>query len=195
MTVIDAPARITPEDLLTIPDNSSMELVDGRIVEKNVSIESSRIEFTVSLRFGTYLEAHPVAAAFPASLGYQCFSGDPGKVRKPDTTIVRIERLGELEDPNAGHMPIPPDLAVEVVSPNDLVYDVAEKVREYLEADFPLVWVMYPEDRTLIVHPNGGRPSILTAEDEITAEAALPGFRCRVADLFPKPGPSAKRGR
>ena len=156
MTVIDAPARITPEDLLNIPDNSSMELVDGHIVEKNVSIESSKIEFTVSLRFGMYLETHPVAAAFPASLGYQCFPNDPGKVRKPDTTIVRNERLQELEDPNAGYMPIPPDLAVEVVSPNDLVYDVAEKVREYLEADFPLVWVMYPEDRTVIVHPNGG---------------------------------------
>ena len=195
MTILDAPTCITPEELLNIPDNASMELVDGHILEKNVSIESSETEAVVTFRLQTFVFSNPVAKVYPASLGYQCFPDDPDKVRKPDTTVVRNKRLEELERPNAGYMPIPPDLAVEVVSPNDLVYDVAEKVKEYFEADFPLVWVMYPEDRTLIVHPNGGRPSILTAEDEITAEAALPGFRCKVADLFPKPKPSAKRGR
>ena len=191
MTVLDAPTRITPEELLNIPDNASMELVDGHIVEKNVSIESSKIELIVGSKFEVYLEANPVAEAFPASLGYQCFPDDPDKVRKPDATVVRNERLDELERPNAGYMPIPPDLAVEVVSPNDLVYDVAEKVREYLEAGFPLVWVLYPEDRTVIVHPNGEEAYLLGPTREITAEAALPGFRCRVADLFPAVRPKA----
>ena len=185
MTVLEAPTRITPEELLNIPDNASMELVDGHIVEKNVSIESSEIEYIVGLRFGSYPEADPVFRVFPASLGYQCFPDDPDKVRKPDVTVVSRERLEKLPNPNAGYMPIPPDLAVEVVSPNDLVYDVAEKVREYLEAGFPLVWVLYPEDRTVIVHPNGEEAHLLGPTREITAEAAMPGFRCRVAELFP----------
>ena len=191
MTILDAPTCITPEELLSIPDNTSMELVDGHIVEKNVSIESSETEAVVTFRLQTFVFSNPVAKVYPASLGYQCFPDDPDKVRKPDTTVVRNERLEELERPNAGYMPIPPDLAVEVVSPNDLVYDVAEKVREYLEAGFPLVWVLYPEDRTVIVHPNGEEAYLLGPTREISAEAALPGFRCKVADLFPAVRPKA----
>lgn len=191
MTVLEAPTRITPEELLAMPDNVSLELVNGQIVEKNVSVKSSRVELVIGHQFERYLDANPGGEVFPASLGYQCFDDDPDKVRKPDVTVVRADRLAELGRADRGYMPIVPDLAVEVVSPNDLAYEVSEKVREYLDAGFPLVWVAYPEDRTITVHPNGGRPSILTAEDEITAESALPGFRCKVADLFPKPLPAA----
>lgn len=178
-------ARITPEDLLRMPDNSTYELVDGRIVEKNVSLLSSNTEGKFYGRFDRFLESTPVAEVYPASLGYRCFPDDPDRVRKPDTTIVRIERVRAMANPNPGHMPIVPDLAVEVVSTNDMVREVDEKVREYLEAGFPLIWVANPIPRSITVYPNGGRPAIFTADDEITAEATLPGFRCRVAEFFP----------
>ncbi len=48
-----------------------------------------------------------------------------------------------------------------------------------------------PDNSTLelvdghIFFPPAGRPTLLTANDEITADGALPGFRCKVADLFP----------
>ena len=50
--------------------------------------------------------------------GYQCFPHDPGLVRKPDVSFVRYGRFpgGVLPE---GWAKIPPDLAVEVVSPND----------------------------------------------------------------------------
>ena len=179
------PTRVTPEQLLRMPDNSTLELVNGQIVEKNVSAESSRVEGWILRRFGTFLDSSPVADAFPSSLGYRCFPDDPGKIRKPDVTVVSKARYTALPDPDPGYMPIVPDLAVEVVSPNDLVYEVDEKVREYLDAGFPLVWVVDPKTRAVTVHPADGRPTILKPDDEITAEAALPGFRCKVADLFP----------
>ena len=187
MTLLTPPISTpyTPQDLLEMPDNATMELVDGRIVEKNVSIDSSEIELLFSFHIKAFLLQHPVAKVFPASLGYCCFPDAPGKVRKPDTTVVSLSRLRELPDPNAGYMPIPPDLAIEVISPNDVTYETDNKLREYFAAGFPLVWVADPNTRTITVYPRGGRPVILTDEDEITAEAVLPGFRCKVRDFFP----------
>lgn len=184
MTASVITASFTPEDLLRMPDNSTKELVDGQIVEKHVSVESSDIEGNFYFRFRAFLREHPIAKPFPASLGYQCFADDPTKVRKPDVTVVRLERLQELPGPNPGYMPIIPDLAVEVISPNDVVYDVDAKIKEFLEAGFPLIWVADPMPRTITVYKRGGRPVIFTAEDELTAESVMPGFRCRVGEFF-----------
>ncbi len=170
-----------------MPDNSTLELVDGQIVEKDMSAESSEIELLFGARIMIFLMQHPVAKVYPASLGYRCFSDDPDKVRKPDASVIRLDRLTALEDPNPGYMPIPPDLAIEVISPNDVTYDMDKKLREYFSAGFPLVWVADPNDRTITVRPLNGRPFILTEDDEITAEAALPGFRCKVRDFFTAP--------
>ena len=193
MTILDVPLvptgpRITPDELLRLPDSNTMELVDGRIVEKQVSLESSDVELEVGSRFREYLRSNPVARAFPASLGYHCFQSlprDRDRVRKPDCTVVRAERLAALPEPNPGFMPIVPDLAVEVVSPNDTARSIAVKLREYRAAGFPLVWVVEPDQRIVTVYPNPGKPYTLSEDDEIRAESALPGFACRVSDLFP----------
>lgn len=190
MTVAELPTKevakrmITPDELLRMPDSGTKELVDGQIVEKQVSSESSEIEGNFYFSFRLYLQGHPTAKAYPASLGYQCFADHPLKIRKPDTTVIRLDRLQKLADPDPSFMPIIPDLAVEVISPNDVVYDVDAKIEEYRNAGFPLVWVADPKARTVTVYPLGGRPTIHTAGDELTAESALPGFRCKVADFF-----------
>ncbi|HET6249621.1 MAG TPA: Uma2 family endonuclease [Tepidisphaeraceae bacterium] len=186
MTVAEiSTTHLTPDDLLRVPDNATMELVDGQIVEKQVGFKSSKIEGLFYFRFQAFLLQHPVADVLPASMGYRCFPDDPDKIRKPDTTVILLDRLQKLADPDPGYMPIVPDLAVEVISPNDVVYDVDEKIQEYRAAGFPLIWVADPKAKTITVYARGLRPTIHTIEDEMTAEAVLPGFRCKVADFFP----------
>ena len=70
-----------------------------------------------------------------------------------------------------------PDLAVEVISPDDTAREIATKLREYRLAGFPLVWVVEPEQRIVTVYPNPGKPFTLSEDDEIRAESALPGVR------------------
>lgn len=194
MTVAEMNRTYTPEDLLRMADNGSMELVNGRIVEKRVSRQSSKTEFLFGFYFQTYINAHPgVAEVFPQSLGYQCFDDDPLKIRKPDTTVVRLDRLEKLGDDDSGYMPIVPDLAVEVISPNDIHYDVLDKVQEYLDAGFPLVWLADPKARTITVYPHDGPPVLYSADHDVTADGVLPGFRCKVGDFFPPSVPPAKK--
>ncbi len=193
MTLIDTPPRprVTPEELARTPDSSTMELVDGRIVEKLTSMESSATEMEILVRIATFLRTHPIARVFPASLGYQCFRSnrsDPDRVRKLDCTVIRNDRLTTFADRNPDFVPIVPDLAVEVICPMDRVEEYSERVIEFQTAGFPLVWVVNPNSRMVTVNPLAGKPYILWKDDEITAAGVLPGFACKVSELFPLRG-------
>jgi Uma2 family endonuclease len=118
-------------------------------------------------------------------MGYQCFPDEPGKFRKPDVSVVSTARLVDI-DSTTGFMPIAPDLAIEVVSPNDLASELADKIEEYLHNGFPLVWIVQPSTHTVTIHRGDGSVSHLHADDEITGESALPTFRCKVAEFFAK---------
>lgn len=81
-------------------------------------------------------------------------------------------------------MPFAPDLAVEVVSPSDTSQDVQAKVSEYLSAGTRLVWVIYPKTRNVVEYRPGGTARVLSEEDFLDGGDVVPGFRCRVGDLF-----------
>jgi len=180
--------RLTPDELLRLPNHRTLELVNGQGVEIEVSHLSSRTESRVVRVLEGFTEQSPVAVVYTSGMIYRCFQNlavDPDRMRRPDVSVVRMDRFRAIGDPNPGVLRIPPDLAVEVLSTHDLIADVDEKLFEYEVGGFPLVWVVNPVRRTVTVHPFPGKPSILTAEDQITAESALPGFSCRVAELFP----------
>jgi Uma2 family endonuclease len=112
-------------------------------------------------------------------------------VRKPDVSLIFRDRL-PAEQLEEGHLTLPPDLAVEVVSPNDSAYEVEEKVQEYLEVGVRLVWVVYPPTRTIHIHRADRTTAVIRSDDELTGEDLLPGFRCRVGDLFAALPPAAQ---
>ena len=69
-------------------------------------------------RLDRFCEEHRVGWALTSEAGYQCFPHEPGRVRKPDVSFIRYGRLPGGVLPK-GWAKIRPDLAVEVVSPND----------------------------------------------------------------------------
>jgi len=169
-------------DLPHLQDVAGVEFVNGQILEKPVSIDSSEIELIVGSLLRVAAAKTGNARVFPSSMGFQCFPDDPAKFRKPDVSVVRSQRMAGI-DPRSGFLRIPPDLAVEVLSPNDLAYDISEKVEDYLQNGFDLIWVIDPATRTVMVRTSQGAV-FLHEQDEITA-APIPEFRCRVAEFFP----------
>jgi Uma2 family endonuclease len=174
--------RFSPEDLLTMEGGEHFELVDGQLVEKAMGSYSDWVATRLSRRLGT-LEDQGFGWVLGSESSYQCFPHDPGKVRRPDVSFILRGRLPDERIPQ-GHIPIPPDLAVEVVSPNDLFYEVEAKVEEYLAAGVPLVWVISPETNSVQVFPADGAWQRLGPDDTLTAPELLPGFSCPVDDLF-----------
>jgi Uma2 family endonuclease len=184
MSTIGSRTHFTPQDLLALPDAVNYELVDGQLVERNKGMESSRIGARVGYKIARFLDHNPVGLVFGADASYQFFPDAPDKVRKPDVSFVRFGRFPGNKAPE-GHSPIPPDLAVEVVSPGDILYDVERKVDEYLAAGVPLVWVVVPASKTIRVYrpdpsPAGRKGTELTVNDTITGEDVLAGFTCAV---------------
>ncbi len=175
----------TPEDLLSMPDGKNYELVDGHLVERNMSQLSSWVGGRLFGEIHLSLRNDPIGWAWPADLDYECYPDHPNKVRKPDVSFIRKERMPEGPT-SEGYSHIPPDLAVEVVSPNDLWHEVQAKVDEYLAAGVLLVWVIDPEARTMYVHRRDGTVSRLREGDEISGEGMIPGFRCDLTSILPE---------
>ena len=115
---------------------------------------------------------------------YQCFPRHPKRVRRPDISFVRQDRLPDGRVP-AGICRFRPDLAVEVVSPNDMYEDVEEKIADYFDAGVPLVWVVTPKTRTVLVYQADGTARRLNDTDHLTADPVIPNFKVRIADFFP----------
>jgi len=180
MSTVSQP-RITPEELLTLPDGKRYELVDGYLVEKSMS--------TNSLWLATWLSSLLVQSVFPRRLGYvitegmyQCFA-DLNKVRRPDVSFIMSGRLTDAEF-EAGYVHIAPDLVIEVVSPNDLYYEVERKAEEYLAAGVRLVWIINPEIRIVDVFRFNGSTSRLRGTQTLEGEEVVPGFSLPLQELF-----------
>ena len=83
-----------------------------------------------------------------------------------------------------GDIAIPPDLVIEVLSLNNLASEAAVKVEESLDAGVPLVWVISPDAETVTVHRADGTVTKLHNTEVLTGEVVLPGFQCKVSELF-----------
>lgn len=184
MSAVLAEPTYTPEDLLLMGDaGKGFELVAGRLVEKSMGGFASWVAVQISRLLLQYGQDLGHGWVFDSECSYQCFPDERRKVRKPDVSFVRCGRLlGEC--PPDGHIMISPDLAVEVISPNDTAYEVDTKVQEYLAAGVPLVWVVNPRVRTIQIYRADGTVERLTEDASLTAPELLPDLRCRVADLF-----------
>jgi Uma2 family endonuclease len=183
--------EITPEGLLRMPDGKHYELIDGELVERNMSVLSSIVAARVTHTLLNHCDESNLGWVLESEVGYQCFPWKPGRIRRADVSFISLERYSLEQLSQEGYASIPPDLAVEVISPDDRAKEVDEKLEDYLRAGVKLIWVINPETRTLqIYHPDG--TSVRLHEDaEVTGEDIIPGFRCRVIEFFPTKPESA----
>lgn len=186
MAIAEPLLRHTPAELLTMPDGDHFELVDGQLVERNMGTEASWIAGRIFARLSYFNDQEHLGWALPADASYQCFPEAPERVRRPDASFIRRGKLPGERLPE-GHTPVAPDLAVEVISPNDSYSPVRIKVGEYLRAGVQVVWIVEPKTRSIEVIRAEGPGAWLFEEDELVEDQLLPGFRCRVGDLFPPP--------
>jgi Uma2 family endonuclease len=179
---------LTPEDLLNMGDaGKGFELIDGRLVEQHVSVLSCLVSGRLYALLFAHCEANQLGWLFPHETGFQYDPAAPKKVRKPDAAFIRRDRLPESEW-SAGFCHVVPDLAVEVVSPNDTFDEVDTKVEEYLRLGVRLVWVVSLETRQVYVHRPDGTVAKVREDSPLSGEDVVPGFSCRVKDLFPAVG-------
>jgi len=70
------------------------------------------------------------------------------------------------------------------VSPGDTVHEVDDKVRAWLDAGASMVWVVDPKRRGVTVYRSPIAVKTLSENDELSGEDVVPGFACKVGELF-----------
>ncbi|MDE0484192.1 MAG: Uma2 family endonuclease [Candidatus Poribacteria bacterium] len=161
-------------------DVEGYEYIKGELVQMpDASIRHSEIGMNLIRYLDSYVRENKIGSVYSLELSFKI--GE--RVLKPDLAFVSAERLNDDQDKNKG-FPIPPDLAIEVVSPSDIQSRILDKVRAYLDAGTRCVWVVEPTLKTVTVYKSETDIKTLTREDTLTGEDVVPGFSCPVELLF-----------
>ena len=172
----------TADELLHAQSLGRCELVCGDLVMMSpAGFEHGRVVSRFGYRIQRFVEQHDLGAVTGAETGFQ-IARDPDTVRAPDVAFVRTDRLPEATI--SGFFDGPPDLAVEVLSPDDRPRAVAAKVEDWLTAGCGTVWVVDPIQHVVIVHRRGVSARVLTEADKLDSGDVLPGFRLSIAEIF-----------
>lgn len=134
----------------------------------------------LATELSTFVRPRRLGRVF-VEVGFKLFS-NPDTVRGPDVSFVSQDRHAELK--RRGFLHGAPDLAIEIVSFDKTVEEVSAKAVEYLEAGTPLVWVVDPDSRQVLVHRQGHAVTTLSAADTLEGGDALPGFALPLSRLF-----------
>lgn len=181
MTIMATKGTATIEDLMKIPkDGMKYELVDGEILVSPAGMRHSEIALRIGALIWEFLRTHPVGRVYSENVGIQFPSGN---VRSPDVTFVRNEKLPDGQSPDT-YGKVIPDLAVEVLSPNDRMREVGRKIGEFFENGVPLVWLVDPAQQTVTIYRSLSNAEQRTVNDTIDAEPVLPGFSVPVRLFF-----------
>ncbi|NQT12175.1 MAG: Uma2 family endonuclease [Planctomycetes bacterium] len=176
--------RVTADQLLRMPDDGNRyELVAGEL-RKMVPAgwRHGAAGGNLHSLLGHHVMQCDLGQVFFAETGF-LLARDPDTVRAPDIAFIRKQRI-EVETPEQAFWPGAPDLAVEVVSPGDTTGEVDEKVMAWLDAGATAVWVVNPKWRSVTVYRSATNIKTLTEKDDLEGEEVVPGFCCRVAELF-----------
>lgn len=141
------------------------------------------IAATLHSRLASFIEKHKLGMFFTAETGF-ILSRDPDTVRAPDFAFIANENL-PAEAPEEAFWPGAPDLAVEVLSPDDRAGQVSEKICAWLAAGAKEVWVVDPKPRSVTIHRSETDITVYTVGDTMHgSEPLLAGFSCLVSELF-----------
>jgi Uma2 family endonuclease len=111
---------------------------------------------------------------------------DPDTIRAPDIALFTVSK--PFDECDSKYPEELPALAVEVLSPSDRFSQKVRRFNKFLDKGVSLVWLVDPEDRSVVVWWRGQSPISFEEPAEIANLPGLADFRCLVADIFFTPG-------
>ena len=135
------------------------------------------IHSNLTFALQSYLKARPVGL-ISIDANFRLWPNRPRDSRAPDLSFILKERLPQ---DLAHFLPMAPDLAVEILSPDDPFARIMEKVEAYLQQGVQIVWIVIPDTPEVLVCTSQGKYSV---RDQLTVPGLLPGFELQVSEIF-----------
>jgi len=159
------------------------ELVDGEVVlMTGAGGRHGMIAAKLCILLGQHVLAHRLGVVFAAETAF-VLARTPDTVRCPDVSFISTARI-PVGGVTAARIEIAPDLAVEVLSPDDRAIDVEERVATFLRAGTRLVWIVNPKLRTATIHAPGAAPNVVGEDGLLDGGDVVPGFACPLRDAL-----------
>ncbi len=182
-TLIDQ-QLLTADEFWAQYEGKRYELVKGVPVAMSPTGGSHQVIAANCVRLlGNFVVEHPIGYVGSSEGGYR-LTRNPDILRAPDASFISFKRLSGHSLPDA-FFPLAPDLAVEIVSPDDRAAEIAQKVNEYLTYGTRLVWIIYPKQQEVMVYRPGGAAQVLSSDDRLDGGDVLPGFSISIRELWP----------
>jgi Uma2 family endonuclease len=190
------PGTATEDDVVRLVDGEPkrlVELVDGILVEKPRGHREGLLAAVLGSILLAFVRSRNLGLVGGPDVTMRLTAG---RVRLPDISFTAWESL-PTDDAHLQRVAnYAPDLAVEILSPNNTRKEIERKRREYFAAGTKLVWIVDPDARTVAVFTGPDTHTLLTAADTLDGGTVLPGFTLPLADLFndpqlnPRPSPA-----
>jgi Uma2 family endonuclease len=184
------------DEYMRLYDEQPFELINGeKVIKMPNVIEHGDIIELLYLAIYTFVSTKQlgkIVREMPFVLSYT--SNWVTGSRIPDLMYFTMERVLAFQAayPNYKKMPyvLVPDLVIEVVSPNDNLGELDDKVNLYLTDGVQIVWVLDPQKQRASIsklvdrQPFTKQETHLTPTDTLTEGDLIPGFEIQVATIF-----------
>jgi Uma2 family endonuclease len=186
IATVESPKRIwTEEELQSLPEDGFIhEVVDGELVmsPKN-NYEHEGICGRLFAALHGFNRRHRLGVLRGSSAGHWMLNRN---CRAPDLSFIPKERLLKLGfSPKARKFfPGAPDLAVEVLSPNNTRAEIDARLRDFFASGTQIAWIINPDTESAEVCHSLIQRALIGPGGELDGEHLLPGFRYPIADLF-----------
>jgi Uma2 family endonuclease len=176
-------ARIwSDEEVLALPKNGQdIEVIHGEVVVSPAGSEHGAIIMAIAGPLHMYVLKKQLGRVLDGQTGCRMSSGD---VLSPDVSFVTTARWEAHRKTRAVFFPGGPDLAVEVLSPDDSLRVLKKKIHQYFADGTRLAWVVHPRKRCVTVYHAPTSADILTTADTLDGEHVVPGFSLKIVHLF-----------
>ncbi|MGI8827227.1 MAG: Uma2 family endonuclease [Chloroflexota bacterium] len=103
----------------------------------------------------------------------------------PDISVYRWDRIPTDESGHvANEFRVPPDIAVEIVSPEQSVNALVRRCLWYIDHGVNVALLIDPKDESVLAFRPGGTPAVCHGKDRIDLSELLPDFGLTVEELF-----------
>lgn len=174
---------ITGDELYQMSGVGLCELIDGRIVPMSpTNVKHAIVEMRIAAALENFVRAHRLGKVLVGEAGLFT-KYDPDRVRAADALFISNERYAQRKK-KQGYLDVAPELVVEVLSPEDTMVEVTQKLREYFAVGVRLTWVIDPEAETVLAYRSLTGVREFKEKDILPGDDIRPGFEVTVASLF-----------
>jgi Uma2 family endonuclease len=175
--------RLTLEEFLALPEEKpALELEpDGTVVQKvSPQGQHSVLQLALCERINAFGRARRLALALPELR--DIFGG---AAYVPDVSVYRWQRVPRTAGGEVANVfDAPPDIAIEIVSPEQSVNALVRRCVWYVDNGVAIALLVDPADRSVVQFRRGQPARVLQGDDRIEFGSVLPDLTIAVAELF-----------